>query len=98
MDRNQQIFGRVLLLFFQSVVMLADVKWDGRSGECGRACSDRSGPMVSRVSGKCRQYKSMSGNPLSYIGRSLTTPHEHFVLLFNQMLASGHHSDYDAPT
>lgn len=44
------------------------------------------------------EYKQASGKPLRHIGQSLTEPNEHFVLLFNQMLASGHHSDYDART
>lgn len=42
--------------------------------------------------------KSASGNPLSHIGKPLTRNKAHFVLLFNQMLASGHHREYDART
>jgi hypothetical protein len=78
--------------------MLAAVKWDEGSGRCAQAGLGRSGSGVLRQQGKCGQYNSPSGIPLPHIGRSPTQPNEHFVLLFKQMLASGHHSDYDAPT
>lgn len=60
--------------------------------------SGRSGPMLPEGIGLKVKYKGTSGKPLAHIGRSPTAPNEQFVLLFNQMLASGHHSDYDART
>jgi hypothetical protein len=59
---------------------------------------NRSGSMVFSLLGASLIIKRSSGNPRSYIGRSPTRYIEHFVLLFNQMLASGHHREYDAPT
>jgi hypothetical protein len=69
--------------------------------EAGRlrlAGSERSSSTFWRGIGKWREYKRVSGIPLQHIGRSPGNRIQHFVLLFNWMLASGHHSDYDART
>ncbi|MBL0798184.1 hypothetical protein JKA62_24100 [Pseudomonas sp. B7] len=92
------IFGSVLLQIFSGFVMLSPLTCGTSVQMFQTPRSGRSGPMLPEGIGLKVKYKGTSGKPLAHIGRSPTAPNEQFVLLFNQMLASGHHSDYDART
>ncbi|KAA0988530.1 hypothetical protein FQ192_15870 [Pseudomonas sp. ANT_J12] len=59
---------------------------------------ERSGAGVAGQQVSRGNIKVISGDTLTNIGLSPTRGTELLVLLFNRMLASGHHREYDAPT